>query len=466
MDVRVKFLGGAGSVTGSKYLLEIDNFRLLVDCGLFQGLKELRLRNWDKFPMEPEKIDAVVITHAHIDHSGYLPKLVKDGFAGPIYCTHATARLMEIMLRDSGKLQEEEAAYAKKKGYSRHENPLPLYTSEDAEQSFGQFTSVDFDQEVELAPGIRLKYHYAGHILGAAMAQIDIDGASQSKKLLFSGDLGRYDNRLLFDPASITDTDILWVESTYGNKKSPEVDHKIALKSTILETFDAGGCVVIPAFSVGRTQDMLLLLAELFRENALPDCPVYIDSPMAISVTALYREFHALHKLDDELVTKSPVFDHPNFRYVRTQDGSANINTVNRNAIIISASGMCTGGRILHHLFHRLPRVNDTVLLVGYQAEGTRGRRIVDKEPQIRIFGEMVDLRCRVEYIEGFSAHADRDELLRWLKNFKDSPKYTFVVHGEKEGAQALASAASTDLNFVNTVVPLYMESFELFKGI
>jgi metallo-beta-lactamase family protein len=465
MDVRVKFLGGAGSVTGSKYLLEIDDFKLLVDCGLFQGMKELRLRNWDSFPIDPAKIDAVVITHAHIDHSGYLPKLVKEGYAGPIYCTHATARLMEIMLRDSGKLQEEEAAYARKKGYSRHENPLPLYTLKEAEQSFGQFRSINFDETFEVSPNIGLRYLYAGHILGAAHAEIKIKGQQHTKKLLFSGDIGRYDNRLLYDPASVETTDILWVESTYGNKVSPETDHKIALKKTILETFDAGGCVLIPAFSVGRTQDILLLLAQLFQENAIPDCSVYIDSPMAISVTSLYKEFHDLHRLDDEMISRTPVFDHPNFKYVRTQDSSENINTVKRNAIIISASGMCTGGRVLHHLFHRLPRINDTVIIVGYQAEGTRGRRILDKEPQIKIFGEMVDLRCRVEFIEGFSAHADRKELVRWLKNIKDSPKYTFVVHGEKEGAEALAITTSADMHF-NTYIPHYMESFDLFQGI
>ncbi len=465
MNVRVKFLGGAGSVTGSKYLLEVDEFKLLVDCGLFQGLKELRLRNWEPFPIDPSQIDAVVITHAHIDHSGYLPKLVKDGFTGPIYCTHATARLMEIMLRDSGKLQEEEAAYARKKGYSRHENPLPLYTLKEAEQSFGQFHSIDFEEIQEISPSIHLKYAYAGHILGAAHAEIEIAGAYQSKKLIFSGDIGRYDNRLLYDPASITAADILWVESTYGNKTSPEIDHKEVLKKVLLETFDAGGCALIPAFSVGRTQDILLLLAQLFREDAIPNCPVYIDSPMAISVTNLYKDFHALHRLDDEMISSSPVFDHPNFKYIRTQDGSENINTVNSKAIIISASGMCTGGRVLHHLFHRLPRVNDTVVIVGYQAEGTRGRRILDKEPKIKIFGEMVDLRCRVEYIQGFSAHADRNELLRWIKNIKESPKYTFIVHGEKEGAEALARTTDSELHF-NTYIPNYLESFELFQGI
>ncbi|MEQ9100331.1 MAG: MBL fold metallo-hydrolase [Imperialibacter sp.] len=465
MDVRVKFLGGAGSVTGSKYLLEIDDFKLLVDCGLFQGMKELRLRNWEAFPIDPAAIDAVVITHAHIDHSGYLPKLVKEGYAGPIYCTHATARLMEIMLRDSGKLQEEEAAYARKKGYSRHENPLPLYTLEEAEHSFSQFASLDIDKTFEVSPNISLRYLYAGHILGAAHAEIEITGEQQTKKLLFSGDIGRYDNQLLYDPTDIEKADILWVESTYGNKASPEADHKVALKRTILETFDANGCVLIPAFSVGRTQDILLLLAQLFQENAIPNCPVYIDSPMAISVTGLYKEFHKLHRLDDEMISKAPVFDHPNFKYVRTQDSSENINTVKRNAIIISASGMCTGGRVLHHLFHRLPRINDTVIIVGYQAEGTRGRRILDKEPQIRIFGEMVDLRCRVEYIQGFSAHADRNELIRWLKKIKVSPKYTFIVHGEKEGAEALAITTSTEMHF-NTYIPHYMESFDLFQGI
>lgn len=465
MDVRVKFLGGAGSVTGSKYLLEIDNFKLLIDCGLFQGLKQLRLRNWEPLPIEPEKIDAVVITHAHIDHSGYLPKLVKDGFSGPIYCTHASGRLMEIMLRDAGKLQEEEAAYARKKGYSRHENPLPLYTLEDAENVFGLFNMIGFGDPVSISDHVSLTYAYAGHILGAASALIEVKGKHQTKTLLFSGDIGRYNNRLLFDPANIGQADIMWVESTYGHRKSPPVDHKTALKRVILETFDAGGCLVIPAFSVGRTQDLLLLLSDLFRSNEIPACPVYIDSPMAISVTNLYREFHELHKLEDEEISTHPAFDHPNFRYVRTKNDSKNVNRVERNAIIISASGMSTGGRILHHLYHRLPRLNDTVLIVGYQAEGTRGRRILDGEPKIKIFGEMVDLRCRVVYVEGFSAHADSDELARWVKNLKEKPKYTFVVHGEKEGAEALSRFTSQELGF-NTFIPAYLESFDLFKGI
>lgn len=464
MDVRVKFLGGAGTVTGSKYLLEFDGFKLLLDCGLFQGHKELRLRNWDAFPIDPEKIDAVVITHAHIDHSGYLPKLVKEGFGGPVYCTSATAALMEILLRDSGKLQEEEAAYARKKGYSRHENPLPLYTLKEAEAVFGHFRTCAFNQAVQLSESISLRYHYAGHILGAAIVELVVKGETQVKKLVFSGDLGRYNNRLLFDPAAVHDADILWIESTYGHRRTDPSGLKTNLKRVILETFDAGGCLFVPAFSVGRTQDLLLLLSELFREDAIPPCPVYIDSPMSVSVTALYKQYHELHKLGEEQVIDYPVFDHPNFKYVRSQDESQVINSLKRNAIIISASGMCTGGRILHHLYNRLPNKNDTLLFAGYQAEGTRGRRILDGEPQVKIFGEMVDVRCRVEYIEGFSAHADRDELRRWLENFTSRPKYTFVVHGEKESAGSLA-AISRSQGF-NTVIPAYLESFELFQHI
>lgn len=465
MDVRVKFLGGAGSVTGSKYLLELDNFKLLVDCGLFQGPKELRLRNWDTFPIEPEKIDAVVITHAHIDHSGYLPKLVKEGFSGPVYCTRATADLMEIMLRDSGKLQEEEAAYARKKGYSKHDNPQPLYTLKEAEAAFPLFHPCNFEENIPVSYSIQLKFHYAGHILGAAMVEIFVGGDSQNKKLVFSGDIGRYDNRMLFDPAVIKQADILWVESTYGHKKTVAMDQKSLLKKVILETFDAGGCVMVPAFSVGRTQDLLLLLSELFEEDEIPSCPVYLDSPMANSVTNLYKQYHQLHKLGDEMIIDYPVFDHPKFKYIRSQDESQVINSVKKNAIIISASGMCTGGRILHHLFHRLPHQNDTLLFVGYQGEGTRGRRILEGEPQIKIFGELVNVRCRVEYIEGFSAHADRNELIRWLKNFEDKPKYTFIVHGEKEGAEALSGVTRDEFGF-NTFIPAYLESFDLFQGI
>ncbi|HAW50733.1 MAG TPA: MBL fold hydrolase [Flavobacteriales bacterium] len=466
MHVRYKALGAARSVTGSRHYFEIGGFNLLLDCGLFQGFKESRIRNWEAFPVNVNDIHAVVISHAHIDHSGYLPRLVKEGYSGPIFCTKVTERLLRIMLLDSAKLHEEEAEWAFKKGYSRHSKPLPLYTVKDAEMVFPLLNPVEFDDEISLNPRVSVRFLNAGHILGAAITEIVVKGETQEKKIVFSGDLGRQDDPLLFPPSVVKQADILLIESTYGDRGNILPNVEQVFSEIVNRTTDSGGCVLIPAFSVGRTQNILFYLKNMMESKKIPMLPVYIDSPMAISVTDLYKSFWHLQKLDSqEWGTGKSVFDFRQFIYVREQSQSAVINEIQKNAIIISASGMCTGGRILHHLFHRLPNENDTLILVGYQAEGTRGRRLEEGEKSISIFGQSVDVKCNVEMLTGLSAHADYDELMGWIGNLEGSPKMTFVVHGEAKASLHLAEQIKERFAW-NTAVPRYLESFELFNGI
>lgn len=466
MNVTAKFLGGSGAVTGSKYLIDLGDFEFLVDCGLFQGPKELRERNWDKFPMPLDQLEAVVLTHAHLDHIGYLPKLVKQGFRGPIYCTEATAELVKILLLDSGKLQEEEAEYARKKGYSRHEDPQPLYTMEDAEAVFPLLVPQAFDKPFSIHTNVDVTYYHAGHILGAAIVKIVIKGTTQTKKLIFSGDLGRFHDPVLFPPTLIPKADILWIESTYGNKNSPTNKPEDELAQAILETFERDGLVIIPAFAVGRTQLLLFHIFNLMEKRKIPKVPVFLDSPMAIDATKLYLDFHTDHRLSAMLEEDNEhVFKHSQLHYFQKQEQSVSLNEFRGKGIIISASGMATGGRVLHHLFHHLPHEKNGVVIVGFQAEGTRGRRLLDGEPTLRIYGTDVPVKAKVYQIEGLSAHADQDELMEWAEGFSDKPKRVFVVHGEKESSEALATKLNEELGW-NTVIPQYLESFVLFEGI
>lgn len=465
MNVRIKFLGGAQSVTGSKYLVEIDDHKVLVDCGLFQGLKELRQRNWADFPVDPKSIDSIVITHAHIDHIGYLPKLYKEGFRGPIYCTAATKDLAKIMLLDSAKLQEEEADYAAKKGYSKHDKPEPLYSVEDVENTLPFIEGYRYNQRIKISDRLAIKFHDAGHILGSAITELYIQGDKMRKKIVFSGDIGRYGKPILRNPAAIKDADFLLIESTYGNKVNPTVDPIDMLADAINTAFAKNGCILIPAFAVGRTQTLLYYIRKLLEQKRIPSVPVYVDSPMAINVTALYQRHSSFHTLGESDSLYESVFEFPNLNYYRSQSDSVQINNIRSHAIIISSSGMCNGGRILHHLFHRLPRANDTVLFTGFQAEGTRGRKILEGDKKIKIFGEEVDVRCNVQHINGLSAHADKEELLRWLGNFRENPKNTFIIHGELENSKIFAQTITDKFGW-NTHVPDYMETYDLFKGI
>jgi metallo-beta-lactamase family protein len=466
LNVRLKFLGAAQTVTGSRYLLEADNFKILVDCGLFQGLKDLRLKNWEEFPVDPKTINAVVITHAHIDHTGYLPKLFKEGFKGPVYCTTATRDLMEILLLDSAKLQEEEADWAYKKGYSKHSKPMPLYTVEDVNSILGNLKGYSYNQTISIGKNVSIRYYDAGHILGSAITEVLIKGNKMRKSVVFSGDIGRYNKPILRNPTSLKKADILLVESTYGNRDNPSGNAKEKLAEIINTALARKGCLMIPAFSVGRTQLLIYYIKLLMTEKAIPNVPIFIDSPMSINVTAIYKRHTTYHKLRKSLDGKSDsIFDFPNLHYYRSQSESIAINNIKSNAIIISSSGMCNGGRILHHLYNRLERENDTILIVGYQAEGTRGRRILEGEKKIRIFGEEKELKCQVVHINALSAHADRSELMRWLSNFKVAPKNTFITHGETEVANAFAQNINQTFGW-NVTLPNMMETFELFKGI
>lgn len=465
MNVRVKFLGAAESVTGSRYLMEVDDFIFLFDCGLFQGLKELRLRNWDDFPIDPAKIDCVVLSHAHIDHTGYLPKLVKEGFTGPIYCTHPTADLIEILLLDSAKLQEEEVKYARRKGYSKHKNPEPLYTEENAKQVFPLLKSFKYNEEIKIHDRIKIVYRDAGHLLGSAITEVFIHGDREQKKIVFSGDIGRYQQEMLFPPTTIEQADVLFIESTYGNTDNTFDDPSDDFVRIANDTFSRGGVLLIPAFAVGRTQGILYYLRKLMVEDKIADVPVYVDSPMAISSTHLFfahpdflKDTFNLKKFVQEVEPNMTVF-------VRSSAHSKSLNEIRSNAIIISSSGMMTGGRILHHLYHRLGHEQDTVLVAGYQAEGTRGRKLLNGDKTIRIFGNDVPVNCKVEYMASMSGHADREELFQWMSEFKSKPKITFAVHGEGVNLEAYAQAIRARMGW-NVIVPKYLESIQLFDGI
>ena len=440
----VDFLGAAGTVTGSKHLVSANGRRVLLDCGLFQGLKELRERNWLAPPFVPSELDAVVLSHAHIDHSGYLPLLVRRGFRGPVYCTRSTADLLGNLLPDSAYLQEKHAAHANHFGYSKHSPALPLYTMADAEEALTLLEPQPFGETIRITDGIDAVFRTAGHILGSATIDLLLDGrpGRSPLRLAFSGDLGRWGRPILHDPQPVPEADYLLLESTYGNRTHPPtVDEELA--QCVREAAERGGALLVPAFAVGRTQELLWWIRQLEDEDRIPQLPVYIDSPMAIDVTGIYLSHTAEHDLDMRMVADAG--DHPlypgQFALAKTQEDSMALNEIRGPIIIISASGMATGGRILHHLKLRLPDRRTTVLLVGFQAAGTRGRRLQEQADEIRIHGRDVKVRARVEAVHGLSAHADRDELLQWLSGFERAPRQTYLVHGEADATEALAAA-------------------------
>jgi metallo-beta-lactamase family protein len=437
----LRFLGAAGTVTGAKFLVRTARSRLLLDCGLFQGLKALRLRNWEQPSWLAREIDAVVLSHAHIDHSGYLPVLVRAGFRGPIYCTPATAALVELLLLDSAKIQEEDAERANRRRYTKHHPALPLYTSEDARAVLGQLETRPYAQAFEVAPDLRALLRRAGHILGSATVEIQLDGAAPLR-LVFSGDLGRWGRPILRDPEPVRHADVLLVESTYGDRVHPQ-DTKSELARIVQDCAHREAALVIPAFAVGRTQELLWTLRELEGQGRIPALPLFVDSPMAISVTELYCRHPEEHDLEMRTLMNgsSNPLQSSRQRFVRTTEESRALNRLRGPLIILSASGMATGGRVLHHLKHRLPDQRTTVLLPGFQAAGTRGRALQDGAALVRIHGRDVPVRAKVETLHGLSAHADRDGLLRWLGGFEEPPRATYLVHGEAEPAAALAEA-------------------------
>lgn len=464
---KISFYGGVGTVTGSKYLIEHDGKKVLVDCGLFQGFKELRERNWQPPPFEPESLDAVIITHAHIDHTGYLPRVVRLGYDKPIYTSKGTGDLLKILLPDSARLQEEEADFRNRHQLTTHTPALPLYDENDARDTLKLLHTVPNDGvPVEVAPGIRASFLVAGHIMGASLVLLEIDGAGEdggTLRFLFSGDLGHYDQPIVKDPAPPPSCDYLMVESTYGNRLHGDVDSATQIARIINEAAERGGPVLIPAFAVGRTQEVLYLIRELEDDKRIPVLPVVVDSPMAAQATQVYNRWTDEH--DEEYASILNTKRHPlrtgSMTTASTRDESKKVNNMKGARIIISASGMMTGGRVLHHAVRILPDENATVVFVGFQAAGTTGRRVQEGEREVKIMKQWVPVNCRVEKVEGFSAHADWKAVLRWLEGLPNRPKKVFTTHGEPEAAEAMAEHIRDRFGW-DVMVPDYLETADL----
>ena len=453
MRPKLTFLGGVETVTGSKYLLEAKGLRVLVDCGLFQGYKQLRLRNWVPLPVDPATIDAVILTHAHLDHSGYLPLLVKHGFAGPVLSTQATLDLCEVLLPDSGFLQEKDAEFANRHGFSKHHPALPLYTKAEAEKSLRHFNPVPFDETQEFRGNMNVCFRRAGHILGAAILEIVLE----DRKIVFSGDLGRYGDATMLDPTPIQHADYVLVESTYGNRLHDKQDAEDVLAKAIVRTAKRGGTVIIPSFAVGRTQSLLYHLHHLKETGRIPDIPVFLDSPMAISATEVFQQHLGDHRLTSDQCNWSS----GSMIYVRDAEDSRQLTWNRMPKVIISASGMATGGRVLHHLKHYAPDHRNTILFAGHQAGGPRGATITGGAKSVKIHGSYVTIRAEVDNLHMLSAHADADEIMRWLGNFRSAPRRTFITHGEPDAADALRYRIENEYEWPCTV-PYYREEAAL----
>jgi metallo-beta-lactamase family protein len=453
MTLSLTFLGGVGTVTGSKYLVEHERHRILVDCGLFQGFKALRLKNWAPFPVEPRSIESIILTHAHIDHSGYLPLLVKQGFVGRILCSEATADLCKILLPDAGHLQEKDAEFANRHGFSKHKPALPLYTLKDAQKVLEHLTPVVFDQDRTLTSGGRIRLRHAGHILGAATVQLDWAGST----IVFSGDLGRYADPIMFDPAPIERTDYLLVESTYGDRRHDKRDSADALAEIVETTIGRGGTVVIPAFAVGRAQSLMYHLQRLKSAGRLSNVPVFLDSPMAQDASDIFCANIKDQRLPPAECRRSCAVAH----YVRSVEESKALTANPMPKVIISASGMATGGRVLHHIKRFAPDPKNTILFAGFQAGGTRGAAMMAGAKSIKMYGDHVPVRAQVHNLDMLSAHADVDEILRWLGGFKTPPRMTFITHGEPAASDALRHRIEEELKW-SCLVPDQGQRVEL----
>ena len=445
MDIRLRFLGAAQNVTGSRFLIEANGKRVLVDCGMHQE-RQLRDRDWKPFPIDAATIDAVLITHAHLDHCGYLPKLVREGFDGPIYSTRATADIMKISLLDSAHIQESDAEHKKRRhkreGRKGPHPEIPMYTVEDAEMCFEQFSPIRCKRQIDIVDGITAEFRDAGHILGSTMIGVDVHQNGDKRRILFSGDVGRWDRPILRDPSTFEQADYVLVESTYGNRTHPPVaDIDNELERIIKQTVEARGNLIVPSFAIERAQELLYHMSELLDQDRIPHILVFLDSPMAIRVTDVFRNHPELMDEDTREIfadQRSP-FDFPSLMTVDSTAHSKALNYLGGTGMIIAGSGMCTGGRIKHHLVNNIDRPESTVLFVGYQAVGTLGRHIVDGADEVRIFGEKRQIKARIEQIHGFSAHADQNELLRWLSAIENTPRKVFVVHGEEDSAHDFA---------------------------
>lgn len=453
ISMKVQCLGATDTVTGSKYVVDTGRVRVMVDCGLFQGYKALRLRNWDVLPVDPASLHAVVLTHAHIDHSGYLPLLIRNGFRGRVYCTLGTAQLCGVLLPDCAALAEEDATYANRKGFSRHDPAMPLYTRADAERAVHRLEAVRFDTRVPVGAGIDAEFSHAGHIIGAASVTLHVDG----QRLVFSGDLGRLNDPVMRAPAFLKHADWLFVESTYGDRRHPDVDPIDALGDIVSRTIDRGGTLVIPTFAVGRAQSLLYCLYRLRQLRRLPDVPIYLNSPMAIAATTIFARHVSELRIDEASCAGACDMARP----VTSTEASVRLNADRSPKIILAGSGMATGGRVVHHLEAFGPDPRNTILLSGFQAPGTRGARLYSGARQIRLHGKDIDIRAEVTQIENLSAHADTDELMAWLKGFERAPRQTFVVHGEPAASDALRQRIEHELKWQVTM-PEYRQKYSL----
>lgn len=448
------FLGAARTVTGSKHLVDVDGRRVLVDCGLFQGLKDLRLRNWAAFPVDPAAVHAVVLTHAHLDHSGWLPRLVAGGFAGRVHATGGTADLVRLILPDAARIQEEDARFANKRGYSKHHPALPLYTEADAQAALARVVAHPFETPVEVGPGLAVEFINAGHLLGSSYVLMRLPGGG---RILFGGDLGRYARPVLPDPSPGVAADVLLVESTYGDRVHPPENHGSALARIVNDTVKRRGKLVIPAFAIGRVEEVLYWLFRLEDEQQIPRLPIHVDSPMALEGLEFYRR--RVGELDADLQTLRRAA--PRFIPVETADESKRLVQTDGPLVVIASSGMATGGRVVHHLFAELPDDRNTILFVGFQAAGTRGRNLIEGAKHIRMYGQDVPVRARIERLNGMSAHADADEILRWLRTLPSPPAITYLVHGENHAQTALQSRIAGELGW-RVEIPSHGQTVEV----
>lgn len=459
---RLTFHGGAGTVTGSRHLLEAAGRNVLIDCGMFQGLKELRLLNWEAPGFDLRAVDHLLLTHSHIDHAGYLPRLVKLGYAGEVHATPATCELAEILLLDAAKIQEEDARYANRKKFSKHKPALPLYTSEDAQAALARMRPVPYGEWLDLGAGLRARFHNAGHILGSAHIEVRIPGAKGGMTVVFSGDVGRYDMPLHPDPTPPPPCDVMILESTYGNRDHDDTPFVDQLREPLRRAIERGGTVLIPAFAVARAQIVTLLLRQGMERGAIPEVPIHIDSPMAVNTTRLYSRHLHDENLDPALASEGRERLFPgNVEFHRSVEESKALNELKGPRIIVSSSGMLTGGRVLHHLARLLPDPKNLLVLVGYQAAGTRGRQMLEGASSIKLHGGQVPVRAEFIDVHGLSAHADRKGLLRWVRSAEKPPSLIFAVHGEPEAAMALQTLLGRELG-IKALAPRLGDSFEL----